>query len=125
LFCKQMKDEFSSQLSGIDELLTTEAPDFQTWCPTFINSDISMFAPKINQMASITAFWETEELCSTLEMAYKELKKDYDENQKKMKEEMIIPIDGNQKDILKQNIVKLMNILPFELFIEKQHTNFR
>ena len=38
---------------------------------------------------------------------------------------MIIPIDGNQRDILKQNLIKLMNILPFELFIEKQHTNFR
>ena len=80
-FCKQMKDEFSSQLSGIEELLTAEVPDFQTWCPSFISSDISMFSPKINQMASITAFWEIEELCGTLEMAYNELKKDYDENQ--------------------------------------------
>jgi hypothetical protein len=40
-----MKGEFSSQLSGIDELLTAEAPDFQTWCPDYIESGISMFSP--------------------------------------------------------------------------------
>ena len=118
-FCKQMKDEFSSQLTGIEELLTAEVPDFQTWCSNLISSDIAMFSPKINKMASITGFWGVEELCGTLEMAYNELKKEYDENQQKIKNEMIIPIDGNQKDILKQNLFKLMNILPFELFIEK------
>ena len=42
-----------------------------------------------------------------------------------MKEELIIPIDNNHKDVLKQNLIKLISVLPFELFIEKQHTNFR
>ena len=44
-YCKEMKAEFSSQLSGIDELLADDAPDFQTWCPGYIESGISMFSP--------------------------------------------------------------------------------
>lgn len=37
----------------------------------------------------------------------------------------MIRVDGNERDLLKTNFIKLVNVLPFELFIEKQHTNFR
>ena len=37
----------------------------------------------------------------------------------------MIRVDGNQRDMLRTNFIKLLNVLPFELFIEKQHTNFR
>ena len=121
-----MQDDFTAQIKGIEDLLAEETPDFTSWCTDFIDSDaINMFSPKIHQMASVTSFWETDELCETLNMAYTELKKDFDENERKMREELIIPVNGNQKDILKQNLIKLLNIMPFEVFIEKQHVSFR
>ena len=118
-FCVKMKDEFSAQIRAVGEILDEENPNFNDWCTNLIDSEVEMFAPRINQMASITMFWETQELCSTIELAYNELKTEYDENEAKMREELIIPVNGNQKDLLKQNLIKVMNILPFEVFIEK------
>ena len=98
----KMQDDFTAQIKGIEDLLAEETPDFTTWCTDFIDSEaINMFSPKIHQMASVTSFWEIDELCETLNMAYTELKKDFDENERKMREELIIPVNGNQKDILK------------------------
>ena len=76
-------------------------------------------------MSSETLYYDNEELCSTLELAYKELKKEYDEEKEKAKSDKFIKADGNKKDMFRTNFIKLLNVLPFELFIEKQHTSFR
>lgn len=120
-----MKENFASQIKGIDTFLAEEKPKFNDWCISLFDNQLNLFSPQINTMSSETKYYDTEELCGTLELAYNELKKQHDDEQSKIKTNKFIKVDGNQKDMFRINFIKLLNVLPFELFIEKQRTSFR
>ena len=75
-------------------------------------------------MNSETLFYETSELCNTFDMAYKELKKEFDEEIENKTNHGFIEVDKKETESFRINLIKLLNVLPFELFIEKQHVSF-
>ena len=76
-------------------------------------------------MNSETLFYDTEELCNTFTVAYKELKKEFDEEVESRTSRGFIEVDKKETESFRVNLIKLLNVLPFELFIEKQHSSFR
>lgn len=124
-YCKDMRADFSAQITGVDDFMEQSDPNFSEWCSSLFNNDLNMFSPQTNAMNSETLYYETEELCDTLELAYNEISENYADAEAEQVDETIIRVDGNQRDLLRVNFIKLLNVLPFELFIEKQHINFR
>jgi len=126
-FCKPMKDDFASQIKAVDAFLADDDADFKKWCTTALSEQFNLFSPQINSLNSETFFFENDELCDIFGMAYKELKEEYDDdtNKKDLEADDLIKVDGLQKDTLRTNFIKLMNVVPFELFMEKQRTNYR
>ena len=75
-----MKENFTAQIKGVDTFLAEENPKFSEWCSTLFNDQTDLFSPQINSMSSETLYYDTDELCATLELAYGELKKEFDED---------------------------------------------
>ena len=78
-FCKDLNESFKTQIEEVDNLLKQQNPDFKAWCTDLFNEKVTLFSPQINTMNSETLFYETTELCNTFDVAYKDLKKEFDE----------------------------------------------
>ena len=70
-------------------------------------------------MASQTQFWESEELCSTLELAYNTLKQEAEAEKQKQGSDSAFLVNQEMNDSFRLNFIKLLNILPFEMYIAK------
>ena len=124
-YCKDLQEGFNTQISEVDTFLGQEGMDFKAWCKGLFDEKLTLFSPQINTMNSETLFYDTEELCNTLTVAYRELKKEFEEGVENRTSHGFIEVDKKESESFRVNLIKLLNVLPFELFIEKQHSSFR
>jgi hypothetical protein len=122
-YCLDLKGDLEELLFNVDKLVAIDTTA-DSWRSEIIASckesfETKPFYPEVSELNSITIFYSVDELCDTYADTFASVIARYAKKAPKSENH---PIEANlvKKNSIRSDFVKIVNIVPFQLYLAKQ-----